>query len=59
LVQILLIKITEVFSENRAALKAKRGVGIGVPGKVNPIKGIAMMQNNIPWENFPLVNGLN
>lgn len=31
------------------------GIGIGVPGKVDPEKGLALFQNNIPWTNFPLV----
>lgn len=34
------------------------GVGVGVPGKIDKKKGIAIYQNNIPWENFPIVSRL-
>lgn len=30
------------------------GVGIGVPGKVDRENGIAVFQNNLPWDNFPI-----
>lgn len=30
-------------------------IGAGVPGKVDPVKGVAIKQNNIPWEGFPVV----
>lgn len=32
------------------------GIGMGIPGKVDREKGIAVFQNNIPWHNFPVVN---
>ncbi|WP_284139086.1 MULTISPECIES: ROK family protein [unclassified Virgibacillus] len=31
------------------------GIGAGVPGKVDREKGIAVFQNNLPWDNFPFV----
>ncbi|WP_077328677.1 ROK family protein [Virgibacillus siamensis] len=34
------------------------GVGAGVPGKVDWDNGIAVYQNNLPWENFPFVKRL-
>jgi len=34
------------------------GVGVGVPGKIDKKKGVAIYQNNIPWENFPIVSRL-
>lgn len=34
------------------------GVGVGVPGKVDRKNGIAVYQNNLPWENFPIVKRL-
>ncbi|MFC4075811.1 ROK family protein [Salinithrix halophila] len=37
---------------NRAA------IGVGVPGKVDRERGIAVIQNNLPWGNFPLLNRL-
>jgi glucokinase len=30
------------------------GIGVGVPGKVDPENGIAVFQNNLPWQQFPL-----
>lgn len=34
------------------------GMGVGVPGKVDQDKGIAIFQNNLPWPNFPLAERL-
>lgn len=31
------------------------GIGAGVPGKIDRDNGIAVFQNNLPWENFPFV----
>jgi glucokinase len=33
-------------------------IGLGVPGKVDPEKGIAIYQNNLPWRDFPLASRL-
>ncbi|MEW9033048.1 MAG: ROK family protein [Planifilum fimeticola] len=33
-----------------------RGIGVGVPGKVDREKGLAVMQNNLPWRDFPLAD---
>jgi glucokinase len=30
------------------------GIGVGVPGKVDRENGIAVFQNNLPWQQFPL-----
>lgn len=30
------------------------GIGVGVPGKVDVDKGIAVFQNDLPWKMFPL-----
>lgn len=30
------------------------GIGVGLPGKVDRENGVAVFQNNLPWENFPL-----
>ncbi|MDQ0973565.1 glucokinase [Neobacillus niacini] len=30
------------------------GIGVGVPGKVDRENGIAIFQNNLPWQQFPL-----
>ena len=34
------------------------GIGVGVPGKVDRENGIAVFQNNLPWENFPIASRL-
>lgn len=34
------------------------GIGIGVPGKVDYRNGVAIFQNNLPWENFPVIQRL-
>lgn len=34
------------------------GMGVGVPGKVDIEKGIAVYQNNLPWNNFPVARRL-
>lgn len=39
-------------------LKDVEGIGIAFPGKVDPDKGIAIYQNNVPFPNFPLVSRL-
>ncbi|CDQ38436.1 MULTISPECIES: ROK family protein [Virgibacillus] len=31
------------------------GMGVGVPGKVDREEGLAVYQNNLPWDNFPIV----
>jgi glucokinase len=30
------------------------GIGVGVPGKVDHENGIAVFQNNLPWQQFPI-----
>src|SRR5690625_7753544 len=35
-----------------------KGMGIGVPGKVDKQNGIAVYQNKLPWRNFPIVDRL-
>lgn len=35
-----------------------QGMGVGVPGKVDAERGIAIYQNNIAWRNFPIVDRL-
>ncbi|WP_419955394.1 ROK family protein [Neobacillus niacini] len=30
------------------------GIGVGVPGKVDRENGIAIFQNNLPWQQFPI-----
>ncbi|MCT1902104.1 ROK family protein [Oceanobacillus sojae] len=33
-------------------------MGVGVPGKIDREKGLAVFQNNLPWRNFPIVERL-
>lgn len=54
LFQLLIQCIDEVFEKSGQDAQTIEGIGIGVPGKVDVDKGIAIFQNNIPWENFPL-----
>lgn len=35
-----------------------QAIGVGVPGKVDSDQGIAVFQNNLPWENFPIADRL-
>lgn len=33
-------------------------MGIGVPGKIDRARGVAVFQNNLPWHGFPVVERL-
>ncbi|UUI02344.1 ROK family protein [Oceanobacillus jeddahense] len=33
-------------------------MGVGIPGKVDREKGVAVFQNNLPWRDFPIVERL-
>lgn len=50
--------ITSVLDQANCKIEEIKGIGIGVPGKVDQEKGIAVFQNNLPWENFPIVERL-
>lgn len=50
--------IEMVLEKSNVMISEINGIGIGVPGKVDREKGIAIYQNNLPWENFPIVNRL-
>jgi glucokinase len=50
--------INNVIKEGHPLLSKVSGMGIGVPGKVDIDKGIAVFQNNLPWRNFPLAERL-
>lgn len=45
-------------SLKEAERKKIKGVGVGVPGKVDIEKGIAIFQNNLSWDNFPITDRL-
>ncbi|WHY00177.1 ROK family protein [Neobacillus sp. DY30] len=36
------------------SLSEIEGIGVGVPGKVDTENGIAIFQNNLPWQEFPI-----
>ncbi|MBM7585961.1 glucokinase [Bacillus pakistanensis] len=48
----------ELLNQEGASPRDIKVIGLGVPGKVNPEKGIAIYQNNLPWRNFPLASRL-
>lgn len=50
--------IEMVLIESKVATKDIRGIGVGVPGKIDSENGIALFQNNLPWNNFPIANRL-
>lgn len=46
--------IERVLLKSSLDISAVKGIGIGVPGKIDRKKGVAIYQNNLPWRNFPL-----
>ena len=50
--------ISMILKKGNYKLAELAGIGIGVPGKVEPQNGVAIYQNNFPWINFPLVERL-
>ncbi|SEK53138.1 ROK family protein [Carnobacterium iners] len=50
--------MNQVLSDSATSLNEIPGIGVGVPGKVDRINGIAVFQNNIPWKDFPVVSRL-
>lgn len=53
-----IISIENVLIASGLSIKEMKGVGVGVPGKVDQENGIAVFQNNLPWGNFPVVKRL-
>ena len=47
-----------VLKDSKISLNDIIGIGVGVPGKVDRENGIAVFQNNLPWENFPIASRL-
>ncbi len=50
--------VDSVLSEFEGNKEDIIGIGVGLPGKVDRENGIALFQNNLPWENFPLKDRL-
>ncbi|ASK62193.1 kinase [Virgibacillus phasianinus] len=47
-----------VLANSSLEISDMKGVGVGVPGKVDRKNGIAIFQNNLPWTNFPILERL-
>src|SRR5699024_110764 len=47
--------IEKLIKQANISLKNIKGIGIGVPGKIDRENGIAIYQNNLPWRHFPIV----
>ncbi|MCC2248627.1 ROK family protein [Virgibacillus sp. AGTR] len=50
--------IDQVLKKANLSISQIKAMGVGVPGKVDRLNGIAVYQNNLPWIDFPLVNRL-
>ncbi|MBO0600581.1 ROK family protein [Sporosarcina sp. E16_3] len=50
--------IEKVLKDSQVHLNDIKGMGVGIPGKVDRENGIAVFQNNLPWRNFPIVSRL-
>ncbi|WHY77084.1 ROK family protein [Neobacillus sp. WH10] len=46
--------VENVLGKSSVSIGDIEGIGVGVPGKVNREKGIAVFQNNLPWKQFPV-----
>ncbi len=55
LIQALAQAIQSLLKENNVAIKDVKGIGIGLPGLVDPMTGVVIFLPNIPgWKNIPL-----
>lgn len=50
--------IEMVLDDSKISISDIKGMGVGVPGKVDRENGIAVFQNNLPWRDFPIVSRL-
>lgn len=50
--------IDNVLVKSKLDISMIEGMGVGVPGKVDRDNGIAIYQNNLPWQKFPIVDRL-
>ncbi|MGH1298112.1 ROK family protein [Bacillus pretiosus] len=46
--------VEQVLRKSSISIANIEGIGVGVPGKVDYEKGIAVFQNNLPWRQFPI-----
>lgn len=50
--------IESILEESNLKISDIKGMGVGVPGKVDRNSGTAIFQNNLPWRNFPIAQRL-
>jgi glucokinase len=50
--------IESILIESDLKISDIKGMGVGVPGKVDRNSGTAIFQNNLPWRNFPIAHRL-
>lgn len=50
--------IEMVLEESKVGIQEIKGIGVGIPGKVDRENGIAVYQNNLSWTGFPIVKRL-
>ncbi|WP_066258261.1 ROK family protein [Neobacillus drentensis] len=46
--------VDQVLEKSSLSIIDIEGIGVGVPGKVDREKGIAVFQSNLPWQQFPI-----
>ncbi|MDR7239797.1 ROK family protein [Neobacillus drentensis] len=46
--------VDQVLEKSSLSIVDIEGIGVGVPGKVDREKGIAVFQSNLPWQQFPI-----
>ncbi|MFF2876363.1 ROK family protein [Gottfriedia sp. NPDC057991] len=46
--------VEQVLRKSWTTIADIEGIGVGVPGKVDYEKGVAVFQNNLPWKQFPI-----
>lgn len=47
--------VEQLLNHSSIPLQQFYGIGAGIPGMVDRTNGIAVFQNNLPWNNFPFV----
>ncbi|MEH7179510.1 ROK family protein [Neobacillus vireti] len=50
--------VEQLLKDSSYSITDMAGIGVGVPGKVDRENGIAIFQNNLPWEQFPVTQRL-
>lgn len=46
--------IKDLLAQSQVQVQDLAGIGCGLPGKVDPDQGMAVISNNLPWQDFPL-----